>query len=55
MTNKTLKRYRIFYWFNSITTDYYTRANSKDDAIKNFLRVKGAQWEKDIISVQCVD
>lgn len=55
MTNKTLKRYRILYWFNSITTDYYTHANSKKEAREKFLNVKGAQREKDIIRIECVD
>lgn len=48
-----MKRYRIYYWFNSITTDWYTKANSEEEALKKFQSIKGNRHH--IISIQCVD
>lgn len=43
-----MKRFRIVYWFSSITTERYISANSKDEALEKF-----AQWsDKKIVSIE---
>lgn len=42
-------KYRIMYWFNSVITDCYIRANSEAEAIKKFHEQKGM---KNIVSIE---
>lgn len=44
-----MKRFRIVYWFNSVTTERYVAANNEADARKKFAEVAG---DKQIVSVE---
>lgn len=36
-----MKRYRILHWFNLVIVEWFTKAESKEDAIAKFEREKG--------------
>lgn len=36
-----MKLFRFVYWFNSCTTEWFVRANNKEEAIKRFKEHKG--------------
>ena len=42
-----MKKWRIVYWFGSITTEAFVKADSKEEAIAEFEKSKGKG--KDII------
>ena len=44
-----MKKFRIMYWFNSCTTEYYVRANNEQEASEKFKELKG---EKRIVSIE---
>lgn len=47
-----MKVYRIVYWFNSITTEKYIKADSKEEAIEKFNKITSG---KTIISIEEVE
>lgn len=45
-----MKKYRIYYWFNAaITTECYIKANSEQEAVEKFHKMKG---DKRIITIE---
>lgn len=44
-----MKTYRIIYWFNSIITDWFVKANSETEARNKFIRIKG---NKEIVRIE---
>ena len=46
-----MKKWRIVYWFGSITTETFVKANSKEEAIVEFEKSKGKSKD-DIINIE---
>jgi hypothetical protein len=43
-----MKRYKIIYYFNAYRTQWFVKAESEEDAINKFRRIKG---KHEIISI----
>ena len=47
-----MKKWRIVYWFGSITTETIIKADSKEESIIEFEKRKGKDKGKDIIIIE---
>ena len=44
-----VRNYRVVYWFGSVKTDYFIRADSKEDAERKFVKSKG---DRNVIRIE---